>query len=162
MQTDDLFKSGMTSWNLGNPKEAGKIFDQVLALDPNHEEALVRQGNVLGRIGKYAEAITFYNRALNLDPKNTLALVNKGLSLHYLSEYDEAISCYDQVLTEKPKNTTAIYNKASSLVKKGNTEHGLYLLAHIVKIDYSFKYKAKFDIDFQHLRGSPNFEKIVG
>ena len=162
MQTDDLFKSGMTSWNLGNPKEAGKIFDQVLALDPNHEEALVRQGNVLGRIGKYAEAITFYNRALNLDPKHTLALVNKGLSLHYLSEYDAAISCYDQVLTEKPKNTTAIYNKASSLVKKGNTEHGLHLLAHIVKIDYSFKYKAKFDIDFQHLRGSPNFEKIVG
>ena len=162
MQTDDLFKSGMTSWNLGNPKEAGKIFDQVLALDPNHEEALVRQGNVLGRIGKYAEAITFYNRALNLDPKNTLALVNKGLSLHYLSEYDAAISCYDQVLTEKPKNTTAIYNKASSLVKKGNTEQGLHLLAHIVKIDDSFKYKAKFDIDFQHLRGSPNFEKIVG
>ena len=162
MQTDDLFKSGMTSWNLGNPKEAGKIFDQVLALGPNHEEALVRQGNVLGRIGKYTEAITFYNRALNLDPKNTLALVNKGLSLHYLSEYDAAISCYDQVLTEKPKNTTAIYNKASSLVKKGNTEQGLHLLAHIVKIDYSFKYKAKFDIDFQHLRGSPNFEKIVG
>ena len=78
MQTDDLFKSGMTSWNLGNPKEAGKIFDQVLALDPNHEEALVRQGNVLGRIGKYTEAITFYNRALKLDPKNTLALVTRA------------------------------------------------------------------------------------
>ena len=78
MQTDDLFKSGMTSWNLGNPKEAGKIFDQVLALDPNHEEALVRQGNVLGRIGKYAEAITFYNRALNLDPKKHTCTCKQG------------------------------------------------------------------------------------
>ena len=66
------------------------------------------------------------------------------------------------MLTEKPRNTIAIYNKASSLVKKGNTEQGLHLLAHIIKIDYSFKYKAKFDIDFQHLKGSPNFEKITG
>ena len=162
MQTDELLKKGISSWNLGNPKEAGKIFDQVLVLDPNHKEALVRQGNVLGRIGKYAEAITYYNRALKLDPKNILALVNKGLSLHYLSNYSDAISCYDQVLTEKPRNTIAIYNKASSLVKKGDTEQGLHLLAHIIKIDYSFKSKAKFDIDFQHLRGNPNFEKIIG
>ena len=46
MQTDDLLKKGMSSWNLGNPKEAGKIFDHVLALEPNDDKALVSQGNV--------------------------------------------------------------------------------------------------------------------
>ena len=53
METDKIFKEGMMSWNLGNPKEAGKNFEKVLSLDPNHEEALVRLGNVLGKIGKY-------------------------------------------------------------------------------------------------------------
>ena len=161
MQTDDLFKSGMTSWNLGNPKEAGKIFDQVLALDPNHEEALVRQGNVLGRIGKYAEAITFYNRALNLDPKNTLALVNKGLAHHYIEQYEMALGCYEQVLMIKPRNVTALYNKSSSLVKLNRIKEALEVLSNVTEIDFSFKAKAKYDIDFAHIQKNNEFKKII-
>ncbi len=84
METDKIFKEGMMNWNLGNPKEAGKNFEKVLSIDPNHEEALVRLGNVLGKIGKYQDAVTFYDRALKLDSKNSLALVNKGLCFHYL------------------------------------------------------------------------------
>ena len=57
METDKIFKEGMMNWNLGNPKEAGKNFEKVLSIDPNHEEALVRLGNVLGKIGKYQDAV---------------------------------------------------------------------------------------------------------
>ena len=64
MKPEELFKTGMINWNLGNPKEAGKNFEKVLSLDPNHEEALVRLGNVLGKIGKYQDAVTFYDLSL--------------------------------------------------------------------------------------------------
>ena len=33
MKTEELFKTGMINWNLGNPKEAGKNFEKVLSLD---------------------------------------------------------------------------------------------------------------------------------
>ena len=161
MQTDDLFKKGITSWNLGNLKEAGKIFEQILVIDPNHEQALLSMGNVLGRIGKFLQAVTLYDRVLKLNPKNILALLNKGLSLHYLTEYDSAIKCFDQVLIQKPENITAIYNKVLSLVKKGEIKRGLELLVQLIRIDYSFKYKAKFDIDFQHLKTNSDFKKII-
>jgi len=161
METDKIFKEGMMNWNLGNPKEAGKNFEKVLSIDPNHEESLVRLGNVLGKIGKYQDAITFYDKALKLNSKNLLALVNKGLCFHYLKQYDDAIQCFDDVLEEKPKNTTAIYNKISSLIKKGEIKQGIDLLSELVKIDYSFKYKAKFDIDFQHIKTNNDFQKIV-
>jgi hypothetical protein len=46
-------------------------------------------------------------------------------------------------------------------VKKGEIKQGIDLLSELVKIDYSFKYKAKFDIDFQHIKTNNDFQKIV-
>ena len=95
------------------------------------------------------------------DKANILALVNKGLAYHYIQEYDAAIRCYDVVLGINPKSTTALYNKASSLVKIGRIGEGLQILGDVAKMDFSFKAKAKFDIDFAGIHKNNEFKKII-
>jgi hypothetical protein len=54
-----------------------------------------------------------------------------------------------------------LYNKASSLVRQGNIESGLEILKHTIKVDHSFKYKAKFDVDFEHIKTNNDFKKLI-
>ena len=136
-------------------------FDQILQKNPHHLKSLVKKGNVLGKLGKYERAITFYDDALQIESNNVLALLNKGLALHYIGKFDDAIACYDKVLQIKPNNATALYNKASSLILQNKVEEGLHILKQAIKVDYSFKIKAKYDIDFQGIKTRNEFKRIV-
>ncbi|AFS81459.1 hypothetical protein NKOR_07990 [Candidatus Nitrosopumilus koreensis AR1] len=157
---ESLIKNGQTLMNLGNPKDALIIYDKVLAQDPNHIQALLKKGHILGQLARYEQAIIQYDNVL-LQEKNLLALLNKGLAHHYLGQCDIAIDCYDKVLKEKPNNPTTLYNKASSFIKSGKIQEGIKLLSDVIKLDFSFKEKAKFDIEFEGIRKLNEFKAIT-
>lgn len=157
----EIFDSAITEFNLGNYKKALVLFDQVLSVEPFHITALIKKGNILGKFAKYADAIINYDRVLDMEPKNSLALVNKGLALHYLQRYDDAIVCYDMILKTKPDSAITLYNKASSLVRKGETKRGLEVLQAAIDVDFSCKYKARTDIDFESIQKTNEFKKLV-
>ena len=94
------------------------------------------------------------------DEGNLLALLNKGLAHHYIGQYNIVIKCFDTVLRVKPKNTTALH-KASSFVKSGKIKEGLKILSEAIKLDFSFKEKAKLDIDFEDIKKINEFKVII-
>ncbi|MFY9300535.1 MAG: tetratricopeptide repeat protein [Candidatus Nitrosotenuis sp.] len=161
MSAEEIFEKGITEFNLGNYKKALLFFEKVLGADPSHVMALIKKGNILGKFGRYLDAILCYDAALRAEPKNSLALVNKGLALHYLQRYDDAILCYDAVLRLKPQNPTTLYNKASSLILQNKTAEGFAILEEVIKIDLSYKYKARFDVDFDGIKKTSEFMRIV-
>lgn len=161
MSADKILNQAIIEFNLGNFKKALILFEQVLQLEPLHSYALIKKGNILGKFGKYDYAIESYDKVLEMEPQNTLALVNKGLALHYLEKYDSAISCYNTILQTKPNNTIALYNKASSLIRQDRIKEGLEVLKETINLDYSYKYKARFDIDFAHLHKNNDFKQLV-
>ncbi|MBM2852164.1 MAG: hypothetical protein HW420_711 [Candidatus Nitrosotenuis sp.] len=161
MSAIEIFNQGITEQNCGNSKKALTLFNRVLELIPNHVDALIKKGNILGKFGKYVDAISIYDKVIEIEPQNVLALTNKGLALHYLAAYDKAITCFDNALKIKPNNVIALYNKASSLIKQGKVKDGLEVLERTIKLDYSFKYKAKFDVDFEHIKTNNDFKKII-
>ena len=157
---ESLLKNGQTSLNLGNPKDALVFYNKVLEIDPKHITALLKKGNILGKLGRFNHAIFCYDKVL-IQEENLLALLNKGLAHHFIGQYKIAIDCFDKVLDAKPKNTTALYNKASSLTKSGKIQDGIKILSEVIKLDSSFKNKAKSDIDFQEIRKLNEFKEII-
>lgn len=157
---ESLLNSGQTLMNLGNPKDALVIYDKILAQDPKHIVALLKKGHILGQLARYGDAIVQYDNVLSQE-KNLLALLNKGLAHHYLGQVDVALGCYEQVLKEKPNNPTTLYNKASSLIKSGRVLEGIEILSKVIELDFSFKEKAKFDIEFEGIRKLNEFKKII-
>lgn len=158
---DDTFNLAILEFNLGNYKKALKLFERVLEIEPLHVKALIKKGNILGKFAKYHDAVTAYDKALEVEPENILALINKGLALHYLEQYDSAIACYDTILKIKPNSTIAMYNKASSLVRQNKITEGLKILQKTIQLDYSYKYKARSDVDFVHLKTNNEFKRLV-
>ncbi len=160
-EIQSLLKDGQIALNLGNPKEALVLYEKVLLQDPSNIEALIKKGHILGKLARFEQAIVCYDLVLSHENGNLLALLNKGLAHHYLSQYEIALNCFEQVLNAKPQNTTAMYNKASSLIKSGKITEGLEVLSQVIKLDFSFKAKAKFDLDFEEIKKLNEFRRIV-
>ncbi len=82
-----------------NDLEAGlRCFDEVLVLNPNHSEALVRKGATLERMKKHDEAFECYDRAIAADDSMTIAYLYKGGLCNQLDRFKEALECYEKAL----------------------------------------------------------------
>ncbi len=93
-----LLGKGQSLLNLDQAEEALVCFDQVLALDPNHSEALVKKGAALERLRKLDEAIACYDRAIETDRSLTVAYLYKGGLFNRMERFGEALECYEQAL----------------------------------------------------------------
>ena len=83
-EIESLLKSGQTSLNLGNPKDALAFYEKVLEQDPTNLQALFKKGNIFGKFGKYEDAIICYDGVLSQEKEDILSLLN--LSLIHISE----------------------------------------------------------------------------
>jgi tetratricopeptide (TPR) repeat protein len=95
---DVLLAKGQSLLNLDQAEEALACFDQVLALDANHSEALVKKGAALERLRKLDEAIACYDKAIAADNSLTVAYLYKGGLFNRMERFGEALECYEQAL----------------------------------------------------------------
>ena len=93
-----LLGKGQSRLNLDQAEEALECFEQVLALDPNQPEALVKKGAALERLRKLDEAIACYDRAIAADSSLTVAYLYKGGLFNRMERFNEALECYEQAL----------------------------------------------------------------
>jgi hypothetical protein len=102
-----LMNKGQVLLSEDQPAEALASFDQALALDPNHAEALVKKGDALEKLRRSQEALECYDRALMVDDSMTIAYLHKGGLLNRLERFDEAMQCYEQALRTQEKKRVA-------------------------------------------------------
>jgi tetratricopeptide (TPR) repeat protein len=93
-----LLNKGQTFLNANKAIEALACYDEILKLDLNHPEALVKRGAALERLKQDEEAIQCYDRAIKVDRKMTIAYLHKGSVCNRLERYEEALRCYEQAL----------------------------------------------------------------
>ena len=71
-------------------KEALELYENVLKINNNNEEALIGAGICKRKLLKLDEAIDYYDKALNINKKNANTLYNKAIALSYKGDYDNA------------------------------------------------------------------------
>lgn len=158
---DKLFNKGIILRKTGNPKESILYFNKVLEINPDHLDALLNKGHALGKIGKYNNALVCYDRILKIDHNNVLGLINTGLCYHYLKDYEKAISYYDKILETHPQHANTLYHKACSKALQNKFDESIDLLEQAIKLDLTFRVKARGDFDFDKMRGNDRFMKLV-
>jgi tetratricopeptide (TPR) repeat protein len=99
----DLLTQGQALLDAGQPQKALEFFDQLLAAQPEHAEALLKKSAALEKLGRLPEALGVCDRVIARDGGFTLAYLQKGGLLNKLNRHDEALNCFEQVLLEKKK-----------------------------------------------------------
>lgn len=106
LQIADLLHRGQSLLN-DRPEEALAVFDDVLALDANHAEALVKKGTALEKMRQPQEALECYDRAIAADNSLTIAYLHKGGLCSRMEKYGEAMECYERALHTQEKKRAA-------------------------------------------------------
>jgi len=102
----NLLAEGQLLFNRNEPEKALECFDQALALDPKHSEALIKKAGTLERLNRFEEALVCYDDAIAADGSMTIAYLHKGGLFNRMSRYEEALQCYERALHTHDKRAS--------------------------------------------------------
>ena len=123
----------------GRLPEAERLYAAILAVRPDHFDALQMMGLVRLAAGQPAEALRLVSAAMASRKPSPQILLNQGLILDALKRHEEAIESFEQALKLKSKYAEAHNNRGATLVTLGRDEEGLESCrkAIAIKPDYA-------------------------
>jgi len=99
-----LLGKGQALLNLDSAEQALRCFEEVLSLEPNNPEALIKKGMALEKLQDWEQALESYDRAIAADSSLTVAYLYRGGVCNRLQRYREALESYEQALRTEKKS----------------------------------------------------------
>ncbi len=123
----------------GRLQAAEQVYRQILAVEPNHADALNLLGVIASQVGKHEIAVEYIRRAIGLQRNAALFHNNLGGAYHALHKIPEAVTCYRRALQLKPDYAEAHYNLGIVLKEQGKLDEAVtcYRRALQLKPDYA-------------------------
>lgn len=117
-----LYHDAMTAFEHEKFADAGKLFDQLLTLQPGHPQALVGKGLLLANQGQYSEARICCAKAIKENDLMPEAYLLRGLVLDMEGLLERALVEYQKVLWLEPGFVMAHYLTAQIHDRRGDRE----------------------------------------
>lgn len=106
----------------GQLAEAQSLYQQVLALQPQHADALHMLGLVYYQTNRTTLAVQYLAQALNINPRQLDYLNHYGLALRANNQIDAAIKSFQQAILLQPKDLDVQLNLANTLLTANRFE----------------------------------------
>jgi tetratricopeptide (TPR) repeat protein len=132
------FNEASTLHDQGKLPEAERLYDAILAADPDHFASLVRLGVLRIRDGQIDEAVAMLNRAADAMAASAEAQAGIGTIFTGIGRFAEAISCFQRTLAAEPRHAVAHYNLANVLQWRGRLKDAIDHYEHAIEIRPEF------------------------
>lgn len=120
MDAEALFSEALAKHRAYANAAALKLYDQVLALNPDHASALNFSGVLAFRAGDKAGGLARLRRSIDVAPDNARLLSNAGEIFRAAGEHQEAERALRRSLDLAPGNPAALTNLGCLLRDKGD------------------------------------------
>ena len=120
MELDSLFQEGSDLLRQGRLEESEKLFVKILALNPEHLEALNKMGVVCATRKNFPKAEEYFQKVLAVEPSHVPALTNLGSVFLEYGNIKEAEEYYRKALGYDPDYGPAHNNMGSIYKKRGD------------------------------------------
>jgi tetratricopeptide (TPR) repeat protein len=115
MSFEQAIQLGIQHQQAGRYSEAESIYRQILAVQPNHPDALHLLGGLALQFGKLDIAADLMRRAVAAAPRVALYRCNLGLVLNRAGKWDQAIDVLRSAVQIQPDFAEAYYNLGNAL-----------------------------------------------
>lgn len=115
--------------------EAVSLYEEILALDPNHAPSSINLGTIFYNQRKFERSEELYRQATVADPSYALAFFDLGNVLDELQRVEESIEAYKRAIALVPKYADAHYNLALAYERKSEKRRALRHWVCYVKLD---------------------------
>jgi tetratricopeptide (TPR) repeat protein len=116
---------GLEYQKAGKLAEAEGCYRRILAIQPNHPDALQLVGSIAYQVGRYDVAAEWIHKAIRLDGTNPIWFSNLGLALERLGKFEESLASHNKALELKPDYAEAFNNRGNALKALGRTDEAL-------------------------------------
>jgi tetratricopeptide (TPR) repeat protein len=99
----------------GDMPRAKAAYEQTLAVEPRHFDALHLLGVIEFQSKNHAAAVALIDRAIAINPHHASAYSNRGLALKELGQWQEAVESYDKAISLNPGFSQAYCNRGVAL-----------------------------------------------
>ncbi|MBX7199733.1 MAG: tetratricopeptide repeat-containing glycosyltransferase family protein [Rhodospirillaceae bacterium] len=123
-----LFQRAFAAHNAGNVDAATALYAQVLALAPQHFDALHLSGVAALQKNDPAKAVELITRALKADKTQQAAFSNRAAAYLALNNPKAALADLDQAVALAPRQAEAHYNRGKALMALGRHDEALTAL----------------------------------
>jgi len=125
MTIAQAFALALQHHQAGRLAEAEALYRRIIAVQPNHAEALRLTGAIAHQVGRHDLAAEWIRRALVLDPNNPDSHCTLGEAFHATGRVDEAIAAYHRALELKPNFPEAWNNLGITLGERGQLDQAI-------------------------------------
>ena len=125
-------------------------------------EASFLKGEALRTLKHYREALRPLEVAAGLRPSDTRVALALGWCYKRTNRLAQAIDSLERVLREHPEYALLHYNLACYWSLAGNSSKALDALTRALSIDANLRTMIADEVDFDHIRGNPEFERLMG
>lgn len=156
-----LFKKGVNLMADEKLEDASQIFEQVLRIDPDNVDALLKLGYARFHLDDYSDALRVYDKILDIDVTNAEAWNLKSLVHYEQKQFAKALDSIEKSIESEPTFGMAWYNKACFLSLLNQVPESLEALKRAIEIDVKNARKAVKDKDFINVRIEEGFKRII-
>jgi protein O-GlcNAc transferase len=122
---EESLTAALAHHQAGRLNEAEQFYQEVLAAEPNHANALHLMGVIASKLQRYKEAVQYFERALHLNPDDPVAQYNLGNAFRDQEKLDQAIEYYRRALALQPAYADAHNNLGMALKDQGRVDEAI-------------------------------------
>ncbi|CAG0967670.1 TPR repeat-containing protein YrrB [Burkholderiales bacterium] len=140
---------------------ARRVFDRVLAADPDDPRALASVGFRFAQDGRFREALAQFGHVARVAPDNVEAHYNRGFLLQKLNDHEAAVDAFARAIALAPNHDLALYGQALSLIALKRLDEAVPPLERNTKLQpmspYGWYQLARVQFD----RGKPEKTQVI-
>ncbi|HUB24696.1 MAG TPA: tetratricopeptide repeat protein, partial [Tepidisphaeraceae bacterium] len=119
LTTQQMLELALREHQARRLEAAEAIYQQVLAVQPNQQDALNLLGVMAHQRGQYDQAVQWIARAISARPTEAAFFVNLGLALTGQKKSDEAIAAFGHAVRLRPDHADALNYLADAHMAAG-------------------------------------------
>ena len=122
-KNEATYKSAISALKSNDAAEASKLFNQLLAADPNDYVAWTQMGTIYFKANSYDNAEACYFKAIELKKDYSVALLNLGKLYLVKKQYDDSVLVLSNAVKSAPSSPDAHHflGEAYLQTKKGSS-----------------------------------------
>jgi Tfp pilus assembly protein PilF len=130
-----IFKSALENHQANKIDIAQNLYNQVLVIDPTHNDTLNNLGVIFQSYGDIQKAKLFFEKTTKLDPNHLEANNNLGKLYIELEEYQKAKKCHERVIEINPNYIDVNYNLGIVSIKLGEYQKAKNFFEKEIKVN---------------------------
>ncbi len=132
-KVQESYSKGLDAYYASRLGEASEFFDRVLESEPEHVNALLRQGDIAQQDKDYVKAKNFYMRAKEAKPRGIEVLLSIADLYEIQEKWQDALKALDDILEIDSENNKVLHKKRSIFESTGRLEEVIDVQHKILK-----------------------------